>query len=218
MGAVGERRLTAPAIRARRGRLLATAAGLLALVFALWLWLRFAGPLPGDRAAASWWRHWDPDTSAPVVARSAIAFFDDLATPAVAVLTVAILAGLAYALLGARWALLVAAASGVVVLNAALKQLFGPTALWVTLRHGGHNFPSGHVAYATSLFGLVGVLALAHRARVIAAACLAVIVLMGCDRVIGQTHLPSDVIAGYAVGGAWLCALLALGVPWAARR
>jgi membrane-associated phospholipid phosphatase len=40
---------------------------------------------------------------------------------------------------------------------------------------------------------------------------------MGPQRVIARTHLPSDVIAGYLAGLAWLSAVVAVGVPWAVR-
>jgi undecaprenyl-diphosphatase len=105
------------------------------------------------------------------------------------------------------------AASTVVILNALLKHLFGPTPLWVEYHEFGRNFPSGHVAYATSLFGMVAYVAHQHRQRAIVVTAVTLIVLMGADRVLSRAHLPSDVIAGYLVGGAWLCLVLALLGP-----
>lgn len=216
MGAIRGAELAGRIAERRRGLLLAAAA-LLALVFVVWAWLRLVGPLPGDRATVRWWVRWDPERSLPPALDGARRLFDAVGTPAVAVVTVLVLAALFDRLLGRRWAALVVVAAAVVVLNATLKQLFGPTPLWVGQHNRGHNFPSGHVAYVTSLFGLLCVVALDRGRRAIAAACGAVIVIMGFERVVGETHLPSDVLAGYAVGGAWLCALLALGLPWALR-
>jgi membrane-associated phospholipid phosphatase len=192
-----------------RLRLLVAAAVMLAAVFALYGWLKLVGPLPGDRAAGEWHDDWKP-WRLPGDLFALISFFGALATPWVAAGTVLALAAVVGENLGRRWALLVVAASTVVVLNASLKHLFGPTPLWDELRDSGLNFPSGHVAYATALFGAVAWIAAQHRQRAVAATCIALIVLMGIDRVVSRAHLPSDVIAGYLVGGAWLCLVLAM--------
>jgi undecaprenyl-diphosphatase len=202
----------------RRRRLLWLAAALLAVVLLLDLWLHRVGPLPGERAVTRSWEHWRPWQDLDGDQWAAVSLFDDLATPYVAVATVAIVAAIVWENLGRRWALLVVAASGVVTLTASLKHLLGATPLWSSLERGGLNYPSGHVAYATSLGGFLALLAWWRGQRAATAALVLVAVLMGPQRVIARTHLPSDVIAGYAAGLAWLCLVVAIGIPWALRE
>jgi undecaprenyl-diphosphatase len=206
-----------PLDRRGRGRLLVAAGTMLGLVVALYGWLQLVGPLPGDRAVTHWWSTWKPWTQ-PGDVRNLLSFFDSLATPWVAAATVVAFMAVVAENLGRRWALLVPAAAAVVVLNATLKQVFGPTPLWQGMRHLGLNFPSGHVAYVTAVFGVAAWTAWRCGQRAIAASCVALIVLMGIDRVIARAHLPSDVLAGYLVGGAWLCLVLAVLRPSGDRR
>jgi undecaprenyl-diphosphatase len=206
------------ALIARRRQLLWLAAGLLAGILLLDLWLHAVGPLPGERAIGRWWVHWRPWQDLTGDQWAAIDLFDDLATPYVAVVTVVIAAGVAWENLGSRWALLVAASSGVVVLTATLKQVLGASPLWADLGRHGLNYPSGHVAYVTSLGGCLVVIALWRGQRSLAAAAILVILAMGPQRVVARTHLPSDVLAGYAAGVAWLSLVLAIGLPWARRH
>lgn len=120
--------------------------------------------------------------------------------------------------LGPRYAALLLAAAGVVVLTAALKAVLGPTPLWTEWFGAGEdaNFPSGHAAYAASAFGFVVVVARAAGQLEIAVAGGMLIGGMGPAAVLSRIHLPSDVLAGYALGGAWLLVVLAVGLPWAA--
>lgn len=183
---------------------------MLVVVFAIDGWLEWVGPLPGDRAAADGgWKPW----KYPGDIRSLIGFFDTLATPWIAAGTVLVLLAVVAENLGGRWARLIPAAAAVVILNATLKHIFGPTPLWDAHHDFGLNFPSGHVAYATALFGTVAWIAGHHGQRAIAATSIILIVLMGIDRIVSRSHLPSDVVAGYFVGGAWLCLVLALLDP-----
>jgi undecaprenyl-diphosphatase len=205
------------ALAARRRQLLWLATALLAVVLLLDLWLHAVGPLPGERAITRWWEHWRPWKDLNGDQWAAVNLFDGLATPYVAVATVAIAAAVVWENLGRRWAVLVVAASGVVVLTASLKHVLGATPLWASLDRGGLNYPSGHVAYATSLAGFLALLAWWRGQRAATAALVLVVVLMGPQRVIARTHLPSDVIAGYLVGLAWLSAVVAVGAPWALR-
>jgi undecaprenyl-diphosphatase len=202
---------------ARRRALLWLAATLLAAVLLLDLWLHVVGPFPGERAVTRWWEHWRPWKDLNGDQWAAVNLFDGLATPYVAVATVAIAAAVVWENLGRRWAVLVVAASGVVVLTASLKHILGATPLWASLDRGGLNYPSGHVAYATSLAGFLALLTWSRGQRAATAALLLVVVLMGPQRVIARTHLPSDVIAGYLAGLAWLSAVVAVGGPWALR-
>ena len=74
-------------------------------------------------------------------------------------------------------------------------------------------FPSGHVFGSTVFFGFIAFLAIYYRLNrsllVPLLAILAVLVLLvGPARVYEQAHWPSDVAAGYLLGGLWLLVLI----------
>jgi undecaprenyl-diphosphatase len=191
------------------------AALLLVAVIALDVWLHAVGPLPGERAVGQWAMQWRPGDVSRDFAR-ALLFFDTLATPYIAAATVAAAALIVAEQDGRRWGLIVAAASGVVILSAILKHVLGPTPLWVELRDSGRNYPSGHMAYATALFGCLALVTWRHRRRAATIALVAILPLMAVDRVVTGAHLPSDVIGGFLVGAAWLITVVAVAAP--ARR
>ena len=74
-----------------------------------------------------------------------------------------------------------------------------------------HGFPSGHALASTALYGMLLVL-LRRRVRsrgwrrVITGGILLLILLIGCSRVYVGAHWPSDVLGGFALGGAY-CSL-----------
>jgi undecaprenyl-diphosphatase len=80
--------------------------------------------------------------------------------------------------------------------------------------HGGlvpvssYSWPSGHASSSIALYGALALLALRRAppsARpAIAAGLLALLALIGATRVYLGVHYPSDVVAGWAVGGVWL--------------
>jgi undecaprenyl-diphosphatase len=86
----------------------------------------------------------------------------------------------------------------------------------VELRDSGRNYPSGHMAYATALFGCLALVTWRHRRRAATIALVAILPLMAVDRVVTGAHLPSDVIGGFLVGAAWLITVVAVAAP--ARR
>ncbi len=197
---------------AARRWLLVVAGVCLLGVLALNAWLHLIGPLPGERAVTRLWEHWRPYRVSGDF-NSALELFDALATPWVAVGTVAAAAWVVWENDGRRWALLVAAASGVVVLTAVLKHLLGPTPLWEEVKGFGRNYPSGHVAYATALFGALALVTWRHRQQAMTVVLLALIPLMAITRVLAASHLPSDTIGGFLCGVAWLAAVVALLAP-----
>jgi undecaprenyl-diphosphatase len=80
------------------------------------------------------------------------------------------------------------------------------------------SFPSGHALYSCAWFGAVALLlqlTVRTRRMRIALWCLAVgcVALVGASRVYLGVHHPSDVLAGYGVGVAWLT-LVSLGFRW----
>ena len=133
----------------------------------------------------------------PASVRWAIDALLVLCTPGVAAATV-----LALALLTAwrdrpRHALLAPAAAAVVALTTVIKRAGPDTSL-----------PSGHAAYAAAVFGLAGWLALREGRRGLAAAAWALPPAIAVARVVERAHWPADVLAGLALGTAWLLALL----------
>ncbi|MEE9284480.1 MAG: phosphatase PAP2 family protein [Dehalococcoidia bacterium] len=78
---------------------------------------------------------------------------------------------------------------------------------------GGPSFPSGHVFGSTVFFGFWGFLAvhfgLNKKLLALMLALLgAMILAVGFVRIYEQAHWPSDVAAGYLLGGLWLLALI----------
>ncbi|WP_158289415.1 phosphatase PAP2 family protein [Paenibacillus flagellatus] len=79
----------------------------------------------------------------------------------------------------------------------------------------GYSFPSGNALMAASFYGLIALLLYRHwrkrrkgAAWTAAVVGIALIVSIGVSRVYLGVHYPSDIVAGYAIGGAWmlLCA------------
>lgn len=191
-----------------RRYLLGFAAGAIVLVLLLRLWLEFVGPLPGERWAAEHFRAWPP----PPYPWSALVTFTELiGTPLFAIVGVGLAVYLVARGLGLAAAWFVAVASAGVVPNGILKVVLGPTPFWrETHEVFGPNYPSGHVVYAVVFAGSLAWLAYERGRRDLVLIALAPIVLMGPMRVVGASHLPSDVIAGYLFGAAWLAGAVAL--------
>lgn len=108
------------------------------------------------------------------------------------------------------WAIALAG-NGVVI--RVLKHLFErsrPEHLHELAVAWGYSFPSGHASGSMVLYGWCGYLAVRllparwHRPAV--AACAVLVWTIGCSRVLVQVHFPSDVLAGWLSGGAWLVA------------
>lgn len=101
------------------------------------------------------------------------------------------------------------------LLNVGLKNLFqrARPVLEAPLVHlTTFSFPSGHAAASTVFYGALGVLVLAHvrqpLARAAGVAVAALMVLVVCfSRVYLGAHYLTDVVAGVAVGTAWLVTL-----------
>jgi undecaprenyl-diphosphatase len=111
------------------------------------------------------------------------------------------------------------------VLNTGLKTLFGrerPPWRDIVIDEPSHSFPSGHSMGAVVAFGLLAyfvVLALSDRRERVAVFALAgaLVLSIGFSRVYLGAHYFSDVVAGFAVGGAWLSVCIS-GAESARRR
>ncbi|WP_349408429.1 phosphatase PAP2 family protein [Pseudalkalibacillus sp. SCS-8] len=75
---------------------------------------------------------------------------------------------------------------------------------------GGYSFPSGHAMVSCAAYGIMAYLIAYYLGRrnkpywYIAALASILIFLIGVSRIYLHVHYPSDVIAGFAAGGAWL--------------
>ena len=109
-----------------------------------------------------------------------------------------------------------AGASGTLmkILVARPRPLLGTSSglLWQVF--GRYSLPSGHTVFYTGFFGAIAFLLwqrFTGKARWAGIAlCIGLIVLVGPSRVFLGAHWPSDVVAGYLVGGICLFALIVL--------
>lgn len=103
--------------------------------------------------------------------------------------------------------------SGSWITNEALKAFFQRTrpdaAALVSAK--GYSFPSGHAMISFAFYGLLGYLLWQygrrrHNLAIKFGALLAwfLAIAVGISRIYLGVHFPSDVVAGYAAGGAWL--------------
>jgi membrane-associated phospholipid phosphatase len=110
---------------------------------------------------------------------------------------------------------LVITLAGAGLLDMTLKAAFHrprPVPFFDTPLPDSYSFPSGHALFSLCFYGTLAAL-LAGRTRrpalrvAVWVLGVALIVLIGLSRIYLGVHYPSDVIAGYAVGLAWLLAV-----------
>ena len=121
--------------------------------------------------------------------------------------------------------LLVFAVAGGATLSTSIKALVGrarPDVINHLVEIANASFPSGHAMNSAITYLTLGaLLARTEKSRAIRVYLIAVAVvltlLIGCSRVYLGVHWPSDVAAGWCLGGAWaiLCSLIA---RWLQRR
>ena len=106
---------------------------------------------------------------------------------------------------------LVAAGGGMLLTNAIKFLLARPRPAGGGLVSvSSYSWPSGHAGSSIALYGALAMLALRRtppRARARPAILVGLLVLLaviGATRIYLGVHYPSDVVAGWAVGGAWL--------------
>jgi membrane-associated phospholipid phosphatase len=120
---------------------------------------------------------------------------------------------------------LVVAAGGAWGLNSALKECFQrarPEQLAALLPPQAFAFPSGHAMMAATVYGFLAYLLWQRlrRWRRLAglAAALLLVLLIGWARLYLGVHYPTDVVAGYLAGFAWVDAVLLGGHLLRRRR
>jgi undecaprenyl-diphosphatase len=120
---------------------------------------------------------------------------------------------------------IVAAVAGGAALSTLLKHLFArarPDVVPHLVAVSSASFPSGHALDSAVVYLTLGALvaktqANRHLRIYILSAAMGVSVLVGLSRIFLGVHWPSDVLAGWLVGGAW--ALLCSAVfEWLQRR
>lgn len=197
--------------RHRKGLAL-TAVLSLAAAAACFLLVKLGGPLPGELRFEAW----RVGGGYPDSFNRPLTFVSYLGDTWVAVGSVLVFAVVTAEEIGPRWALLVPAAAGSAALAELLSDVLGPT----SPEYGGaagvnlgpeNNFPSGHASYAVSMYGLMTLLALERGHRALAGSLALPLVLMGPALALLGNHYPADVLAGYALGLAWLIGVLLVG-------
>lgn len=181
-----------------RRTLWTVAAALIAVFAAVYVYEEAIGALPGESRILEWRAGLVP-FSGPVL--RALSGVINLGDEVIAAATTVLLAAVMLEEKGRRAAAGVAAAATIVLFVALFKRIAGPTPLAVTAEP---NFPSGHTAYATAVLGFAAWTALRDGHRSLAALAAAPAAAMGPALVLYGSHAPSDVIAGYAVGAAWM--------------
>jgi undecaprenyl-diphosphatase len=123
-------------------------------------------------------------------------------------------------------ALLLAAYGGSDLLGQAVRALTARTRPPPVLAVGhfvGHAFPSGHATEATAVYGMLAVVVASGtrrwRGKVAAwAAAVLTATLVGISRLYLGAHWLTDVLAGWALGSAWLLLVVAVAQTLAALR
>lgn len=161
-----------------------------------------------DLQLAAWFHQFAASRWTP-----AVRAFTDWHHPIGIGMMAAVLAAWWYRLHARYWLLaLIFAVPGGLMLNVLLKYVFQrarPSFDEPLVSLATFSFPSGHTSGATVLYGMLAAWLVCHcRSRalqaLIVALALLLIVLVALSRLYLGAHYLSDVLAGMAVGGAWL--------------
>jgi undecaprenyl-diphosphatase len=121
--------------------------------------------------------------------------------------------------------LLTASVAGAVALHSVIGSIVGrsrPLAALSIGRYSGAAFPSGHATAAVACYGMLAVvLSAERRSRPRLAVWIGaglVIVLVGASRIYLAAHWLTDVLGGYALGGAWVALVVAGSLLYGTRN
>jgi len=137
----------------------------------------------------------------------------------------AVLVGAAVSLRRRSWrpvAALALAAGGAILLYDGFKEWIHrprPPVADRLLSVSGWSFPSGHATQAAAVFVILTVVLTVHRSTAVRAVGGIVagllILAVGISRIFLGVHWFTDVVGGWALGGAWACAILTAGLATA---
>jgi|SRR5438105_3299470 len=211
-----------PPEQQRRGRVLATAYAMVVLMATVAF--VFLAVFVGQQDAI---RYFDAPVAQAIQSINApvlswiLLHVSDLGWAPLDIACVVVIAGALVALRLRLEALLVAVstllAGGIGMLTKDVVQRARPTATFVHL--AGHladfSFPSGHVIFATVLFGTTfGIVWIVWSNSVLRTVILvllaAPVLLMGPSRIYMGEHWPTDVLGAYSLGGLWVAGTLEL--------
>ena len=88
-----------------------------------------------------------------------------------------------------------------------IVQRARPAGLLPAIAETGYSFPSGHSVASSVFYGFIAFILCRlypRYAKVVVATTVLVILAIGFSRLYLGVHFPSDVIAGYLLGGVWL--------------
>ena len=119
---------------------------------------------------------------------------------------------------------LAATLAGAIILydigKAVVHRTRPPAIYHVGYSFSGASFPSGHTTVAIAMWGMLAFLlasrAPPHTRKGLVVGAVVLTVAIGASRIYIGAHWPTDVIGGYALGGAWLAGLMALDL-WMRR-
>ncbi len=205
----------------RAGRLVGLAVGL-ALLAAVALWAAFTGAGPARLDDAALTESLEDRT--PGLTAVAIVVTNLGSTVAMAVLAVAVGAWCWWRGRRADAVLAVGAMAGASLVFRVLKTMLyrsRPPAVDQLVPAANESLPSGHATMSIVVIGTIVVLAWSGRSARGRTAMVAAAVLwvgaVGATRVYLGVHWVSDVLAGWAVGAAWLAVCVGVWARWRAR-
>jgi len=185
-----------------------------ALCAGLFAWLalavRHGGTLAFDRPILLFLHRF----ASPLLDQAAVSI-----STAVTTVSVTILVYLLYRRHWRRALFWLSTAGGAAILCALMKKVVQRhrPALWdVAFPHASFSFPSGHATESMAVVATLFLLVPPALRAPLAVAAAVFLALVACSRVYLGLHYPSDVLAGWALAGAWVSAV-SLAFP-AARR
>jgi membrane-associated phospholipid phosphatase len=199
-------------LASHRRSLFAGSAGAFAFALLIATWVARRGELPFEqRAISGLFRAAERDATAHDIAVSVIG----LGAGPVVLITIVAMTLIAYRELGASWAAVVPATLAAPALALALKAAGEPTRVFIEAvapwkGEAVSSLPSAHSAYGVATFGVAAVMALVRSRRELALLCCILGSGIGVAMLTTGAHVPSDVLAGDAIGAGTALLLLAL--------